>query len=231
LNYSKTFQVIFKAPNKLIKTPENYILNMGGNQLDNKLNTKFLGIELDSNITFKPHIVQICKKLNFILLLMRSIRPYLDIPMMINLYYTFFYPHLIYGIEFWGHAAECEINQILLLQKSALRVILKIHPRGHVTSFFEHLKIMPVQMLFKYRFLILYSKTIANCEICVSSPNVSFTRSKLGVVPQRAKNCRGARSLLTTGVNLLNRYLPGERVCEPLGLRGRLTRALWGCGA
>ena len=145
---------------------------------------------------------------------------------MINLYYTFFHPHLIYGIQFWGHAAECEINQILLLQKSALRVILKIHPRGHVTSFFEHLKIMPVHMLSKYRFLILYSKTIANCEICVSSPNVSFTRSKLGVVPQRAKNCRGARSLLTTGVNLLNRYLPGEGVCEPLGLRGRLTRAL-----
>ena len=31
---------------------------------------------------------------------MRSIRPYLDIPSMINIYNTFFYPHLIYGIDF-----------------------------------------------------------------------------------------------------------------------------------
>ena len=45
-----------------------------------------------------------------------------------------FYPHLIYGIEFYGHAAKCHLNQILILQKAAVRVILKIRPRSHVYS-------------------------------------------------------------------------------------------------
>ena len=129
LNTKKTFQVIFKAPNKMISDPDVFNLSMGNSQLATISSTKFLGIEIDSNITFKTHIGQICKKLNYILLLMRSIRQFLDVPTMTNLYYTFFYPHLIYGIEFWGHAAQCDLNQIMLLQKAALRVILKIPPR------------------------------------------------------------------------------------------------------
>ena len=49
---------------------------------------------------------------------MRCISPYLDDDTMINIYYTFFYPHLIYGIEFYGHAAKCHLNQILISQKT-----------------------------------------------------------------------------------------------------------------
>ena len=48
---------------------------------------------------------------------MRSIRLYIDIHTMINIYYTFFYPHLIYGVEFYGHAANCYLNPIYLLLK------------------------------------------------------------------------------------------------------------------
>ena len=84
-------------------------------------------------------IRKICKKLNYILLLMRTIRQFLDVPTMTNLYYTFFHPHLIYGIEFWGHTAQCDLNQIMLLQKAVLRDILKIPPRNHVTSNFQRL--------------------------------------------------------------------------------------------
>ena len=96
---------------------------------------------------------------------MRSIRQFLDVPTMTNLYYTFFYPHLIYGIEFWGHAAQCDLNQIMLLQKAALRVIFKIHARNHVKSNFQRLKIMPVSMLFEYRYVLLFLKQVHGEQI------------------------------------------------------------------
>ena len=71
---------------------------------------------------------------------MRSVRPYLDIPPMINIYYTFFYPHLIYRVEFCGNAANCHLNQVYLLQQSTLPIILCIRPRNHVTSHFSNLQ-------------------------------------------------------------------------------------------
>ena len=37
--------------------------------------TRFLGVEIDSNLNFKTHISKICKTLNYILLLFRSARP------------------------------------------------------------------------------------------------------------------------------------------------------------
>ena len=51
LNYSKTFQVLFKAPNKKFNSLE-YIVNLSNTTLELKNETKFLGITLDSNITF-----------------------------------------------------------------------------------------------------------------------------------------------------------------------------------
>ena len=68
LNTKKTFQVIFKAPNKMISDPDVFNLSMGNSQLATISSTKFLGIEIDSNITFKTHTGQICKKLNYIIL-------------------------------------------------------------------------------------------------------------------------------------------------------------------
>ena len=231
LNTSKTFQVIFKAPNKNTKTPENYVLDLHGEELVIKDSTKFLGIEIDSSIIFKQHISQLCKKLNFVLLIMRSIRPYVDIKTMINIYYTFFYPHLIYGLEFWGHSAGCHLNQILVLQKSALRIILKIRPRGHVSSYFKILKIMPISMLFQYRFTLLFTTCLKTGEISPIIPHFNHTRSNFTYLPLRANNSRGERSLLTTGVNLFNRYLPGRGECGLRVLREGLTGALWCEGA
>ena len=69
---------------------------------------------------------------------------------MVDLYYSFFYPHLLYGIEFWGHATDTDLKRVFILQKACIRVILNIKPREHVTSFFKTLGIMPIQMLFEF---------------------------------------------------------------------------------
>ena len=142
---------------------------------------------------------------------MRCIRPYLDDDTMINIYYTFFYPHLFYGIEFNGHAAKSHLNQILILQKAAVRIILKIRPRSNVSSNFKTLQIMPIDMLIKYRLLLLFENCFSRGSLQLNRPTYNKTRSKDQIVPKRANNCRWERSLLTTGVNLLNTYLQGRR--------------------
>lgn len=164
---------------------------MGNTQLMSKPSTKFLGIFLDDAITFKCHISELCRKLNFSLLLMRCARPYLDVKTMISLYYAFFYPHLIYGIEFYGHAANCYLDQIYLLQKSALRIILKIPPGGHVTSYLKEVHIMPIKMLFKFRFLIHFHKLHIDGDLDLQKTISSFTRSKTIFNPREPTTAEG----------------------------------------
>ena len=164
LNYSKTFQMIFRAPNKKIDNSD-FAVNIGDKILEVKSDIKFLGITIDNSISFKTHILALCKKLNLCLLLMRNIRQYLDVKTMVDMYYTFFYPHIIYGIEFWGHGNKTYLKRILKLQKAALRIILKIKPGEHVTSHFKTLKIMRITMLFDYRLLVLLLKTFSTEQI------------------------------------------------------------------
>ena len=167
--------------------------------------------------------------LNYVISLMHAVRSYLDEKMMVNIYYSFFYPHhLIYGLEFWGHAADCFLDEVYLLQKTALRIILKIPPRGHVNSQF-----MAIKMLFKYRFLILYVISTSSGEIIPDRPQKCYnTRSKLDFIPTKSSNCRGERYLLTKGVRLYyNEYLTGEEDSVPPGFQGRLADALWGSSA
>ena len=151
---------------------------------------------------------------------------------MINIYYTFFYPHVIYRFEFYAQAANCHLNQIYLLQKSALRVILAIRPRNHVSLYVSEFQIIPIDLIFKYRFLILFHRSRLDGEINVKLPlQNKITRLQAEFVPQRANYNRGERSLLTTGVNLWNAHLMGEEATGLPALRGRLMASLWGCGS
>ena len=85
LNYTKTFQIVFKSFKKQIDL-SNFQINMSSQILEIKSETKFLGVILDKNIAFKLHIKELCLKLNLILIMMCAIQPYFDQKTMIVLY-------------------------------------------------------------------------------------------------------------------------------------------------
>ena len=79
---------------------------------------------------------------------------------------------------------------------------------------------------------MLFHRSRLGGEINVKLPlQNKITRSRAEIVPQRANNNRGERSLLTTGVNLWNAHLMGEEATGLPALRGRLMASLWGCGS
>ena len=226
INYEKTHQVIFRDSKKRLNL-EDFTLNMGQSILEINMETKFLGIVIDSNINFKSHLKSLCKKLNLNLLMLRAMRPFLDNKSMVDLYYTFFYPHLIYGIEFWGHASKTDLKKILVLQNTALRVLVYVKPGKHVTSFFSKLKIMPLKMLFEFRLLKLLLKTYSHEEISKLMPNHEYNTRNKTLTFKKANNNRGERSLLCSGIKLYNKYLLGDWAGPAGGLSEGLAGRLW----
>ena len=92
INYDKTIQVIFWAPNKIVACND-FSLNLNNIPLKIKPDTKFLGITWDTSISFSKHIGKLCRKLNFCLFMMHAIAQYLDRKALIDIGYSFFYPH------------------------------------------------------------------------------------------------------------------------------------------
>ena len=147
------------------------------------------------------------------------------------LLYSFIYSHLICGVEFWGDAADCCLEEVYLLQKTILKIILKINPRGHVTFLFEIFEVMPIKMLLKHTFLILYiictssgeiSPILVNRRLKIVLKTFNTIGSKLDVIPTKASNCRGERSLCMP----LQQLSYGKGDPSAPGFRGRLAGAL-----
>jgi hypothetical protein len=100
------------------KTEYNYILQ--------SLSVKYLGIHLDSRLTWKDHITkkrkQIdikAKELNWII----GRRSELSIENKVLLYKTIIKPIWVYGIDLWGCASKSNISIIQRSQSKILRII------------------------------------------------------------------------------------------------------------
>ena len=101
------------------------------------------------------------------------------------------------------NALDCHLHQIYLRRKAALRIILKIQPWGHATTYFKELQIMPIDMLFKYRFLIQFHKANFTYELDIERPPPqTYACSNDIDQPKKITTWRGERSLFTTEVNL-----------------------------
>ena len=88
---------------------------------------KYLGILIDSKLTFKDHITSVSKKVSRITGLMYRIRSFVNDETLRMIYYSLMYPHLLYGIPIWGNADDTLINSLLLFQNKAVRLITNKH--------------------------------------------------------------------------------------------------------
>ena len=78
---------------------------------------KFLGVIIDDKLNFDNHISYIKNKISKGLGILIKAKKYLNRRILVNLYYTFVYPYLIYCVEIWGHACNIYLDPIVKLQK------------------------------------------------------------------------------------------------------------------
>ena len=133
LNIDKTNFVIFHPYNKPVK--QTITLKLHKNAISEKDSVKYLGIMIDSTLTWQNHIDKISKKIARAIGLLYKIRPFINIKVMKTLYYSFVYPHLLYAIEVWGSADITHLNKLITLQKRVVRMITFSDRRQNDYSF------------------------------------------------------------------------------------------------
>ena len=157
LNVQKTYYIIFhRAGIKL--TSHTSDLYMGGSIITATDKLKYLGVIIDDKITWIPHITYVKNKVSKGIGIMFKARNYLKRNALVNLYYFFTYPYLIYCIEAWGNAINCYLKQLYLIQKKVIRMIAFANYNTPSIDILKNLNILPLYKLVVDRIGIMMYK-------------------------------------------------------------------------
>ena len=117
LNASKTNLMFIGTPHQTKQINDKKHIYLDGCKLTRVTEAKFLGITLDSNLTWIPHINSISKKCSKNLGVLNKIKHFLPETHMYQLYCSLIMPYLNYGILLWGSANKEHYSKIFKIQK------------------------------------------------------------------------------------------------------------------
>ena len=116
--------------------------------LEMKDYVKYLGLMIDSNLSWKYHIESICHKISKSIGIIAKIRHYVPRRVLLSVYNSLIVPYLTYGICGWGNCALTFQRKIVTLQKRALRLIYFSKSKEHTVPFFLKSNCLPLPSLF-----------------------------------------------------------------------------------
>ena len=120
INSKKTHFMVFHRSR--IKTSDINVV-MQQNTIDRVNSTKFLGLIIDDKLKWHEHIQNVKHKIARSVGILYKIRHYLNKETLLNMYYTFVFPYLIYGVEIWGSAPLNHIDPLKKFLKKCVRTI------------------------------------------------------------------------------------------------------------
>jgi hypothetical protein len=110
--YKKTLNKIFSDINEwfnsnllYLNSDKTCILEFrprDNNFIPNNNRVKFLGLTLDTTLSWDDHINNIISKLNSACFLLRSVKPFISVETMRIIYFAYAHSIMTYGINFWG---------------------------------------------------------------------------------------------------------------------------------
>ena len=149
LNVAKTEFTIFRPPN--VPLTNRITLTLAQTTIFESLKVKYLGIILDSRLTWKIHIDELCKKLGRTVGMLFKIRHQCNKNVLRSLYFSLFESHLSYGIPVWGSANRALTQKLFVLQKKAIRAITFSDFLAHTSPLFKDANVLKVADLFQYQ--------------------------------------------------------------------------------
>jgi hypothetical protein len=117
---------------------------------------KLLGINIDSKLNWSIHVETVCKKICRVNYLLWKLKNFVSPEYLRLAYFGLFQSHILYGLLAWGHSPH--INDILLIQKKAMRNIAGADPLAHCRPLFVEFKIPTVVNLYILQ-VLMYTKT------------------------------------------------------------------------
>ena len=102
-------------------------ISIDGNKIDEVLETKFLGVTIDSRLTWLPHIDNLHKKLKSVTGILNRIKNEIPSENYKALYHALFESHLSYCLTVFGGVGSTHLEKVFRTQKHAIRLLFGDH--------------------------------------------------------------------------------------------------------
>ena len=148
LSISKTNYILFGRRRCIA---DNVSITMGKSPISRVKVTKFLGVNINENLTWKDHISVVKSKLSKTIGIMYRASTFLNQSSLFTRYCSLFLPYMTYCLEIWGTTYKSNTLCIYILQKKVLRIIIGANRYDHTNCIFYNLRILKFYDLVKLR--------------------------------------------------------------------------------
>ena len=164
VNYAKTHFLQFltkqqKALNIQIVVSNSIISNVN--------TTKFLGLIIDKDLSWKDHILDLKQKLDRACYAIRATKPFMSQCACKIIYHSYFHSVMSYGIIFWGNSHAS--RDIFKVQKRVIRILSNKTKNDSCRLLFKQLQILtlPSQYIYSLLSFVVKNRNLftANFEI------------------------------------------------------------------
>ena len=135
----------------LLKRQQKVTIKIAKCPLQHKKVVKYLGVLIDENLSWKPHIDNINLKIRKGTGMIYKIRDVVTSTTLKTLYYSFIYPYLDYNIINWSIAPNTHLNKLRTSNKRAVKAMLSKPLRENSNPLFKKLEILPLDSLINFR--------------------------------------------------------------------------------
>ena len=142
LNINKTNYMLFQTTH--LNVDLDYDIKIDNIPLDQKESTKFLGITIDKNLSWNQHLRNLSSKIAKGIGVLHKMKYLLPERTLLSLYNTLILPYIIYCNIAWGNCSKSKLDNILLLQKKAVRICTHSGFLDHTDPLFYRTKILKV---------------------------------------------------------------------------------------
>jgi hypothetical protein len=149
LNFDNTYFIRFT--NK-IKYSSDIQIKYERKQISIVHETKFLGLFINNNLSWKTHIECIKSKLSSACYATRSVKPYVTLNTSKMIYDSYFHSVMTYGLLFWRSSPDS--IKIFRLQKKIIRIMTGCRSRDSCRKLFINLEILPLPSQYIFSLII-----------------------------------------------------------------------------
>ena len=144
-------------------------LNIGNTVLQQVEFSKYLGVYIDSHLSWQHHIDFIYNKIIKFTSIFYKIRNMLNLDILKMIYFSFVHSHFVYGIEIYANTYMKNINKLVILNNKILRILQNVSRDTHIVELYT-------------KFNTLHIPALHNCQILKLVHKFTYHHDKLPAI-------------------------------------------------